>query len=501
MPEIEDFKLDDEPLFEGAGGVKQKRLWTDSITAVRKTRLTQPRTLTICGYAHLSRHLADYDKRTHEIWGCNEAYSADYMTTSGGEFRTDRWFQMHLREDWGRLNNPNDPNHPDWIKAKHNFPIVMQEKHDDAPSSEAFPLDECDELFFKNAYSIGMDGTIVPWLERYEHGYYSSSFVWMLAYALWQKATGKIDWQNIDIYGFHVNSQSEYMHQKPGAEFWLSRAMGMDINVRIVENSPLLHGKLYGYEIGDALLPSHIERRMDELGTELPRLKEEAHQHHGARLMVSALRDKPEYLEALPDLNSVYNVRQQEELTATAKVNFYLAAESNSRDYLRALRNRDGSFDGATGSIDRMTLEVQKHGVREMVIETRASLDAVSGALSECRLNQAKFAYDSEIKASFRQREVKLINKLIERTGQLNNLLGLVSNIDWFIMEAEGRTPNFTDDHDFGFIVIPDLFDPNTDVLTLGEKTDEQKGQEKQIAAEEIPSGTEGDVELAGESG
>ena len=502
MAEIENFVIEDEPevLFEGAGGVKQKRLWTDSITAVRKTRLTQPRTLTIVGYAHLSRHLVDYDKRTHEVWGCNEAYSADYMTTSGGGFRADRWFQMHLREDWGRVNNPNDPNHPDWVKAKHNFPIVMQEKHADAPSSEAFPLAETDELFFSKAWAINFDGTIVPWLDKYEHGYYSSSFVWMLAYALWQKATGKVDWDNIDIYGFHVNSQSEYMYQKPGAEFWLSRAMAMDINVRIVENSPLLHGKLYGYEVGDALLPSHIERRMEELDKELPILKEEAHQHHGARLMVSALREEPKYLEALPELNNIYNIRQQDELAATSKVNFYLAAASNSQDYLRALVNRDGNFNGASGSIDRMTLEVQKHQVRELVTEMRAMMDAVSGALSENRFEQDRYKYDGEMKASFRQREIKLINKLIESTGQLNNLLGLVSNIDWFIMEAEGRTPNFTDDHDFGFIVIPDLFDPNTDVLTLGDK-DAKKGQEEPIAPKEISGGTSGDVKFPGKSG
>ena len=102
-----------------------KMQWTDAITAVRKSRLTAPRTLAIVGFAVPTRSAAPYDKRTVEIWGCNESYSENYLVNSEGKFRIDRWFQMHKEEDWSRLNNPNDPFHPDWLAAKHNFPIVM----------------------------------------------------------------------------------------------------------------------------------------------------------------------------------------------------------------------------------------------------------------------------------------------------------------------------------------------------------------------------------------
>ena len=453
--------------------------WKDAITAVRKTRLTPPKTLVICGFAWLSRAMAPYDRRTCEIWGCNEAYTANYMNTKEGKFRADRWFQMHLEEDWSRDNNPNDPHHPEWLAAEHNFPIVMQEEFG-FPSTEAFPLEECDELFFSNAYAINFDGNVVPWLDKYEHGYYSSTFVYMLAYAIWQKETGARDWDNIDIYGFHTASQSEYFYQKPGAEFWLSQAMARGINVRIVENSPLMHGVLYGYVTGDALLPSHVEERIENLEAELPGLKETAFQQHGARLMLSAMKEKEDFLERLPELQGLYNTRQQEELSATSAVNFYLAAKANSEEYLKALMQRHG--DEATGSIDRMTLEVQKAQVRDMVIDVRALMDAVAGALSECRLQRDKYATDPELKASFDIREVALINKLIERTAGLNNMLGLISNIEWFIVRAEGRKINFTDEHDFGFIVLPDLFDERTDVLTLGEDTDGEKREEKPAA-------------------
>ena len=466
------------PEVEMIGPPKTVVPWEDTVTAVRKSRLTRPRTLTICGYAHLSRHLAPYDSRTTEIWGVNEQNTAGYMQTAEGKFRADRWFQMHKEEDWSRTNNPNDLGHPDWLRSKHNFPIVMQEKYPDVPDAEAFPLDECDQLFFKNAYAIKKDGTIVPWLEEYEHGYYSSSFVWMLAYALWQKETGATEWENIDIYGFHAASQSEYMYQKPSAEWWISQAMARDVNVRIVENSPLMQGHLYGYKVSDVLLPSQVIERIDELKNEVDGLKELAFQQHGARLMVDALNDNEEFVEALPKLKEIKNQRRMEELGALTRVNFYMAALSSSEQILRNLEGRHLGEDGASGWVDRMSLEVQIAKFRDQVIDARSSLDAVSGALQECRLMQIKYEHEASVLASFELRETALINKMIAMTSELNGLLGLISNLEIFVVNAEGRIPNVTDEFDFGYIVIPDLFDPNLDVLTLGDAKDGKTREE-----------------------
>ena len=484
------------PEVEMIGPPKTVVPWEDTVTAVRKSRLTRPRTLAICGYAHLSRHLAPYDSRTVEIWGLNEQNTAGYMQTAEGKFRADRWFQMHKKEDWSRTNNPNDPNHPDWLRSKHNFPIVMQEKFEGIPNAEAFPLDECDQLFFKNAWAIKMDGTVVPWLEEYDHGYYSSSFVWMVAYALWQKETGVSDWDNIDIYGFHAASQSEYMYQKPSAEFWLSQAMARDVNVRIVENSPLLQGHLYGYKVSDVLLPSQVEDRIAELETEVEGLRELAFQQHGARLMVDALNDEPGFTDALPKLKQIKNQRRMEELGALSRVNFYMAALSSSEQILNTLIQRHEDTEGASGWIDRMSLEVQIAKFREQVIEARSSLDAVSGALAESRLNAVKYADKPDLVASFKLRQVQLINKMIAFTGELNGLLGLISNLEIFVVNAEGRIPNVTDEFDFGFIVIPDLFDPNIDVLTLGDETNGKTREEALSTALESGAGSD-----LGESG
>jgi len=470
--------------------------WEDTLTAVRKTRLTKPKTLAICGFAHDSRDWAPYDKRTVEIWGCNETYAADYMKTSEGKFRADRWFQMHLEEDWSRNNNPNDPRHPEWIRAKHNFPLVMQEKF--GPGIEAFPLEETDKIFFSNAYAIDYDKKKRSWLDVYKHGYYTSTFSWMMAYALWQKVTGQVDWEVIEVYGFNAASQSEYMYQKPCAEFWLSQALARNVDVRIAGTSPLMRGSLYGYQVADVLLPTHLDNRIKSLEKEIPNLEQEAFQHHGAKLMVQALRNHKPYSEKLPELFEVYDVRQQEELEATSKVNFYKAAKKDSETLKKALFDRHDN-DQASGWIDRMSLEIQKVKIRESVEETEEYMHTLTGALAECRRMKSIYARDDlELEGSFRQREIRILNKLIETTNKLNSLMGSLSNVSWLILEAENRTPNLEDEYDFGYVVIPQLFSEDVDVLQYGEKEHGKKETEK--VEKEIKGGAGGSSGEPGES-
>jgi hypothetical protein len=366
----------------------------------------------------------------------------------------------------------------------------MQEKYPNVPDSEAFPLDECDQIFFKNAYAIEDDGTIVPWLEKYDHGYYSSTFVWMLAYALWQKETGKVDWDNIDIYGFHASSQSEYMYQKPSAEFWISQAMARDVNVRIVESSPLLQGHLYGYKVSDSLVPSQLEDRIKDLEDGLPGIKDEVSQNHGARLMMDALIKKYGMEGEFEDFDEIRKTRVMEELRSTAQFNFYQSAKISSQEILRQLGIRHEG-DEITGWVDRMTLEIQKSKIRHEVTEIRAEMDAISGALQECRFYKNRFKDDPELVASFKLREKKLLNKLVSQANLLSRALGLVSNLSYLIVVAEGRVPNATDEHDFGYIVIPELFDENLDVLTLGDEIDGETGQETTEATDEGGAGSD----------
>ena len=443
--------------------------WEDTLSAVRKTRLNQPKTVALCGFAVSSRHMAPYDKRNLEIWGCNEAYNADYMKNKEGQFRVDRWFQMHLEEDWSRKNNPNDPKHPEWLGLKHNFPIVMQENFPSVPNAEAFPLTECDEMFFSNVWTIDLkDGKRKKWLDVYKHGYYTSSFAWMIAYAIWQQK-----WNRIEIWGFNMGTQSEYMYQKPGAEFWIGQAMARDIDIVIVDNSPILKGLMYGYEIANVLLPTQMRERIEVIQKEMKGLKDKALMQHGARLLAQYMRNKPEFLAKLPELERQLEIQHQAELASTATVNFYIGAEDITKIYLNHTIGRHDDSEG--GWIDRLTMEVNKATFRIEAEEYKAHLDSVSGAKMELQRNLTLYTADPEAIASWKLRLHDIRNREIYWTGKLSLILGKLSQIEQFIFTTENRNANMTDERDYAHVVIPDLYSKEYEVLELGEVKDGEK--------------------------
>jgi len=465
--------------------------WSDTITALRKTRLTTPKTLALCGFAVSSRHLAPYDKRNVAIAGCNEAYAADYMKTSEGIFRADYWFQMHMLEDWSRENNPNDPRHPEWLSLQHNFPIIMQEKFPNVPNAEAFPLAECDEMFFSNVWTIDLvKGKKRKWLDVYKHGYYTSSFAWMIAYAIWQQK-----WDMIEVWGFNMGTQSEYMYQKPGAEFWAGQALALNVGLAIADNSPILKGMLYGYEIANVLLPTQMQGRLKEISEELSPLKDKALKQHGARLMIENLSSHPDFVQRLPELVTQLEVQHQAELAATATVNFYLGAESVVNEYLNHTANRHVGSE--SGWVDRLTMEVHKTKIRSDIEEVHTNMDAVSGAKMELNRNLLLYALDPEAVASWERRLIELRNKEIFWTGRLSLALGRLSQIEQFIFTSENRNANMTDERDYGHIIVPDLYDKATDVLKLGDSDDKKKTE---TVSSEVTGGTGGNSGEPGQS-
>jgi len=466
--------------------------WEDTISALRKTRLTVPKTVALCGFALSSRHLAPYDKRSVEIWGCNEAYNADYMKTKGGLFRADRWFQMHTEEDWGRNNNPNDLRHPEWLGLEHNFPIVMQDKFAVVPNAESFPLKEADEMFFSNVWTVDLrTGKRRKWLDIYKHGYYTSTFAWMLAYALWQRK-----WEMVEVWGFNMGTQSEYMYQKPGAEFWVGQAMALGVGLAIADNSPLLKGKLYGYEIANVLLPSHLLARKEEIQKELLPLKDKAMQQHGARQMIEHLQTKPEFVTQAVELQKQVEIQHQAELASTATVNFYLGANHLIEMYLLNVHTRHG--DGKTGFIDRLTLEVQKVKYLDEVEEARTYMDAVAGAKMEVYRNLELYTQDPEAIASWKNRLRALRNKEIYWTGILSLAMGRLSQVQQFIFVSENRNANMIDERDYSTVIVPDLYARDSDVLKLGEKKNDTQKTEP-IATPDI-SGTGGNPSKSSQS-
>jgi hypothetical protein len=173
-------------------------------------------TVALIGFAATSRAMAPYGDPTVDLWSINEAYKQDWFkSTPTG------WMQLHPRWDFMRKNNRNDPDHWEWLRQPHEFPIWMVAQFKDIPNSVRYPIEEAYEL---------------------SRGYLTSTFSYMMALAI------LMGYKRIELYGFEMAVDSDYVYQKAGAEYLIGVAQGKGIEVVLPENCSLLRGNLYGYE-------------------------------------------------------------------------------------------------------------------------------------------------------------------------------------------------------------------------------------------------------------
>ena len=193
----------------------------------------------VLGMAESSRHLAPFDDLSIPIWVINESYRH-----AGGDGkpwlkRWDRLFQMHKTFDYRRPNNQNDPKHWEWLREQPGpgeagfKPIYMQEVDPEVPASVKYPKDEIVARFLPDYRRIVDGGE-----EQIE--YFGSSVEYMLALALYE------DYDEIQIWGVEMASNTEYRDQRASGSFWLGVA-GQHAKLVLPANCSLLKGPLYGY--------------------------------------------------------------------------------------------------------------------------------------------------------------------------------------------------------------------------------------------------------------
>jgi hypothetical protein len=82
-------------------------------------------------------------------------------------------------------------------------------------------------------------------IEHFGTDYFSNTVDYALALAIWE------GYQEIDIYGVNMETDTEYAYQKPGVEFWVGVALGRGIKVNVHgQYSTIMKtkdGLLYGY--------------------------------------------------------------------------------------------------------------------------------------------------------------------------------------------------------------------------------------------------------------
>lgn len=209
----------------------------DAETAAKLRKLREgKKTVAIVGLAPTSCSLAPFDDPDVEIWGLNEAHAFPQWMK-----RATRWFQIHDNEIWHRLvAKRNIRGHMDWLKENPlDVPIYMQYYNVDVPKSIAYPIHEVTELVFKNF-----------WRGDMRVKYFTSTFAYEMGIAILEgREKDKPDvkpFDRIEIYGFEMADEIEYVKQKACAEFWIGYAMGLGIEVYTPPGCQILYSALYG---------------------------------------------------------------------------------------------------------------------------------------------------------------------------------------------------------------------------------------------------------------
>ena len=222
------------------------------------------KTVAMVGLAPTSCSLAPFEDEDVEIWGLNEAHAFQQWFT-----RWDRWFQIHDSKSWKRYIAKRDVRgHYDWLKRFHygefesrkqpdehdwqdlsDFtksenghksvlvddkweklkPIYFQYWNSEIPNSIGYPLKEVCDIAFKN-FRRG-DAKVK---------YFTSTLAYMMGIAVLE------EFERIEIYGFELADDIEYVKQKACAEWWIGFAMGRGIEVYTPPNNQIMFSALYG---------------------------------------------------------------------------------------------------------------------------------------------------------------------------------------------------------------------------------------------------------------
>lgn len=188
-------------------------------------------TIAIIGSHPETRERFDYERTDCDVWLFNEAFAQAWSKQ-----RADAVFQLHAPVIFRNPGNRNDKNHYELLKSGNTPTIYMQDKFDDVPMSERYPLDEiCQKLLD----GLRMNGK--------PNRYFTSSVAFAIAMGIYQ------GYKRIEIYGVEMETDTEYRYQRDGVTFWVGYALGRGIEVDITTKQ-ILMAPLYGYE-GDVRLP------------------------------------------------------------------------------------------------------------------------------------------------------------------------------------------------------------------------------------------------------
>jgi len=265
------------------------------------------KTIAIVGFAPPSRALAPWEDIDITIAGLNEEYKFDWFKRKEGNVV---WFQLHPRESFTRENNTNDPNHWKWLQKEHPFPIIMQERYEDVPSSVRYPREKVFKEF----------GT-----------YFTSSLTYIMAWAYLEGYT------RMELYGFNMASNTEYIIQRPNTHYFIGLLRGKGIDIYTHPESKLMQGYAeYAYD--DLMLGFRQDLEMVR-AINNPKMEEAVKQTNFLRGKANALMDAAQiYPELAPKYEEV------EKAAVMARDNFNI-----KKGWLRGILSAESMVDRMIG--------------------------------------------------------------------------------------------------------------------------------------------------------
>jgi len=179
----------------------------------------KPEKVAILGTAPSSRLLAPFGDPTWTIWGSSPGNMGDPGSNPAALPRLpDAWIEVHSNFMWPEYRSYGEP-YVKWLAEK------------------PFPLVACDKTLFPRAIDF-------PWkdlIAEFGPYFFTSSFAWMMAYAIHQGA------KEIGLWGVDMSSKDEYILQRPGGHYFIMEAKRRGIKVSIPSESDLIQPPpLYG---------------------------------------------------------------------------------------------------------------------------------------------------------------------------------------------------------------------------------------------------------------
>jgi len=226
------------------------------------------KTVAFCGMSPQTRTKAPWDDLTVDVWTMNRSWRDHLPGKDPYVKRITKHWEIHP-EKFQALENKPDARHEEWLRLSHPFPIFMDEKYEQYPSSVRYDIERA-----VNEYGR----------------HFTSSMTYMFPQAEWE------GYDRIELWGFEMKWGGEYAYQLPELAYhigWFRAKHGYN-SVYVPEESPILRSLLYAYEEMYNPLVTVIEQRMQSL--EFAKQTEECNAHHQAGY-IEAL---DEFAEKLP---------------------------------------------------------------------------------------------------------------------------------------------------------------------------------------------------------